>query len=236
MICLSSRPLVGLFSWLALTGLPAAPVQAGTLPAQVRIVYDVLYGSAQLRVGRAEQRWKVEGGRYELQTQLVPLVGPDVRYVSRGTLGAGGLVPDSFAEYRGSGGTPRVQAEFDWNRKQLRYGKGGERKEAALEAGAQDVNALPYQLAWLGEVAPGRLQVTTGKKVAHYQFAAAAPVKVSVDGKEISARPLRSVESDGDRTEVWLAPQLGHLPVRVIRMDEDKELRFIAREVQQGGR
>lgn len=212
--------------------LPAA--QAGGLPAQARIVYDVLYGSAELRIGRAEQRWRVQDGRYELQTELIPLVGPQVRYVSRGSVGAQGLVPESFAEFRGSSDTPRVQAEFDWSQRVLRYGKTGERKEAPLSPGAQDVNVLPYQLAWQGQASPSKLQVATGKKVAVYSFTPAAAAKVRLQGQALSVLPLRSVESDGDRTEVWLAPQLDHLPVRVMRMDEDKELRFVAREVLRG--
>jgi hypothetical protein len=56
-------------------------------------------------------------------------------------------------------------------------------------------------------------------------------MRVTINGREVSAWPLRSVEGD-DRTEIWVAPQLGNLPVRVMRIDDDKELRFVARELQ----
>lgn len=211
----------------------AGAATASELPNDARIVYDVLYGSNQIRIGRAEQRWHVEGGQYELQTELIPLVGPRVRYVSRGQMGPKGLVPETFAEFRGRDSQPRVSASFDWPSHQVSYGRGDERKRAPLEAGAQDVNALSYQLAWLGDSATTRVQVATGKKVAHYRFTRGAATRVTVNGQEMSAWPLRSIEGQ-DRTEVWVAPQLGNLPVRVTRLDDDKELRFVARDVQSG--
>jgi hypothetical protein len=93
------------------------------------------------------------------------------------------------------------------------------------------VNAVGYQLGWLGAKG-GALQVTTGKKVATYRFTRAPSAsRVTLNGREVPAWPLSSVEGE-DRTEIWVAPQLGNLPVRVMRIDDDKELRFIARELQ----
>jgi hypothetical protein len=217
---------------LAASSLAAAPLHAADLPADARLVFDVLYGSAQMRIGRAEQHWHAENGRYELQTELVPVLGNRIRYVSKGQLGSQGLVPESFAEYRGrDAGKPHTHADFDWPARTVRFGRGDEQKEAALDPGAQDVNAIGYQLAWLGAWKGGPVQVTTGKKVATYRFTrAAAATRVTINGREVPAWPLRSVEG-GDRTEIWVAPQLGNLPVRVMRIDDDKELRFVAREV-----
>lgn len=209
----------------------AAPLRAADLPEDARLVFDVLYGSNQMRIGRAEQRWHVDGDRYELQTELVPLLGSRIRYVSKGRLGKDGLVPDSFAEYRGRDTAPHVRAQFDWAANTLRFGRSDEHKEAPLERGMQDVNALGYQLGWLGTWKGGPVQVTTGKKVATYNFTRAPnAMRVTINGREVSAWPLRSVEGE-DRTEIWVAPQLGNLPVRVMRIDDDKELRFVAREL-----
>jgi hypothetical protein len=217
---------------LAAALLAAAPLQAADLPVDARLVFDVLYGSNQMRIGRAEQHWHVENGRYELETELVPLLGSRIRYVSKGRLGAQGLVPESFAEYRGRESGPHTQALFDWAARTLRYGRGDERKEAPLEAGAQDVNAVGYQLGWLGPWKGGAMQVATGKKIATYRFTrASAASRVTINGREVPAWPLRSVEGE-DRTEIWVAPQLGNLPVCVMRIDDDRELRFVARELQ----
>jgi hypothetical protein len=208
----------------------AGSAVAGELPADARIAYDVLYGDNQFRVGRAEQRWHVEAGRYELQTELVPMLGPRIRYLSTGRLTDRGLVPETFAEYRGSDKTPHTRADFDWERQRLRYGRPDEERSAPLERGAQDVNALAFQLAWLGEQARGTLQVTTGKKVARYNFTGGARTPVTVNGQRTEAQPWRSVEG-ADRTEVWVAPQFANLPVRVVRVDDDKQLQLVARQV-----
>jgi hypothetical protein len=204
---------------------------AGELPADARILYDALYGDSQFRIGRAEQRWHAEGGRYELQTELVPLLGPRIRYVSKGRLTDRGLVPDSFAEYRDDETQPRVRAEFDWDKQQVLFGRPDESRTAALERGAQDLNALAFQLAWLGEQARGTVQVSTGKKVARYSFGGGARTQVTVNGQRTEAQQWRSSEGR-DRTEVWVAPQFANLPVRVIRADDDRQLQLVAREVQ----
>jgi hypothetical protein len=217
---------------LALALLAATPLRAAELPVDARLVFDVLYGSNQMRIGRAEQRWHVENGRYELQTELVPILGNRIRYVSKGRLGAQGLVPESFAEYRGRDAGPHTQAKFDWAARVVHFGRGDERKEAPLQAGAQDVNALGYQLGFLGAWKGGAMQVATGKKVANYRFTRSATAsRITINGREVPAWPLRSDEGD-DHTEIWVAPQLGNLPVRVTRIDDDKQLRFVARELQ----
>lgn len=214
----------------AAVGLPLAAA-AAALPVDARIGYEVLYSGLPFRVGRAQQHWHAEAGRYELQTELVPVIGPRIRYVSKGRITEQGLVPDTFAEYRGDESTPRVRAEFDWAQHQLRYGPANDPHTAALEAGAQDVNALAFQLAWLGDKAPGTLQVTTGKKVARYSFTSGSPERANVNGQNTPAHPWRSAAGDG-HTEVWVAPQYANLPVRVVRAQDDKQLELNARSIE----
>jgi hypothetical protein len=216
---------------LALAATSALPAAAAELPIDARIVYDVLYGGNHFRVGRAEQRWRIADGHYELTTEVNPIIGPRIRYVSKGRMGPNGLVPESFGEFRGSEARPRVRAEFDWTAQKLLFGRSDENKTATLEPGAQDVNALAYQLAWLGDKSTGTFQVTTGKNVAKHSFSAGPHLNVQIGSQHADAVPLRS-GTGTDRTEVWLAPRLGNLPVRVVRIDDDKELQFVAREVQ----
>jgi hypothetical protein len=209
----------------------AGAAAAAELPTDVRITYDVMYGSSgMLRVGRADQHWHLEGGRYTLSTELAPVFGPTIRYQSAGRVTDAGLVPESFAEYRNKEGAPRVRAEFDWAKQEAVYGKPDEHRTVKLEPGAQDVNALAFQLAWLGERAAGSLQVLTGKNASMRRFAAGSRTQVTVNGQRTEAQPWRSGDS-GARTEVWLAPQLGNLPVRVVRTEDDKELQLVAKDL-----
>jgi uncharacterized Zn-binding protein involved in type VI secretion len=225
-----------LLLWSAAALLPAvaqaAPEAAATeLPREAHIVYDVLYGSAGMRVGRAEQHWRIEGGRYTLSTELKPIVGSQIRYESSGRLGADGLVPERFAEYRGGNAQPRTHAEFDWPQHQVHYGSDEPLRQAPLSTGAQDVNALPYQLAWLGARAARAMQVVSGRGQSQQRFASAGSATLPLDGQPVALQGWRAVEGP-DRTEVWLAPSLANLPLRVRRVDDDKELQFVAREAR----
>jgi len=210
----------------------AGAAAAAELPADVRITYDVMYGSSgMLRVGRADQHWHLEDGRYTLSTELSPVFGPHIRYVSAGKVTDAGLVPESFAEFRNKEGAPRVRADFDWAKQEAVYGRPDEHRTVKLEPGAQDVNALAFQLAWLGERAAGSVQVLTGKGVSTRKFSAGTRTQVTVGAQRTEAQPWRSGDS-GARTEVWLAPQLGNLPVRVVRTEDDKELQLVAKDLR----
>lgn len=225
------RPLLAAaFATACVLAAPAA--RAAELPADAHIVYDVLYGDGGYRVGRAEQTWHLSGGRYELKTDIVPMLGPRIRYVSKGRVGEGGLQPESFAEYRSAETSPRAHAEFDWAAKELHFGPRDEAEHVEpLHAGAQDVNALAFQLTWLGERASGEMQVTTGKRTSQRHFKSLPVVQVTVNGQPTAAHPWRSGDAN-DRTEVWLAPRLGNLPVKVLRADDDKQLQLVARDLQ----
>jgi hypothetical protein len=215
----------------------SASAHATELPASARIVYDVLYGGSELKIGRAQQSWRLEGGRYSVLTELEPSfgIGPRIRYESKGRFTSTGLVPETFAEYRNKDSAPRVRAEFDWSAQRVKYGTVNDPRSAPLETGAQDVNALPYQLAWLGERSARQMQVVTGRGQGRHVFGSGQSMPVTVNGQRVEAQPWRAVEGPG-RTEVWLAPQLGNLPVRIVRVDDEKELQFVAREVQVNGR
>jgi hypothetical protein len=231
---ISFRPPLSIVRIAAASALAAALLPAACaaeLPSDARIVYDVLYGSGHFRIGRAEQHWHRNGDHYELTTDLLPVVGPHIRYVSTGHLGDAGLVPERFGEYRDGENAPRVRAEFDWAAHQLLFGRADEHKTAELTPGAQDVNALAYQLGWLGEHRmPASMQVATGKSVAMHTFNAGKPTHVSVGGKRVAVLPLAD-GNDDQRTEVWVAPQMANLPLRVVRIDDGRELQFVAQSV-----
>ncbi|WP_051319338.1 DUF3108 domain-containing protein [Chitinimonas koreensis] len=217
------RPTLALF---ALAAASLAPL-AEPLPARATITYEARLGG--MPVGEAVQRWTLAQGQYKLDTEIKPILGPRIRYQSSGAVGNGGLKPADYAEYRG-GDTPRNQVRFDWTARQVSYGAPDALKNAKLDDGAQDLNALPFQLAWLGDKSPARVQVVTGRKVRDDRFALAAPASVSLKGKTVAARVWR-VPEGGDATEFWLAPELGNLPVKIVRRDDHGELQLVAKQL-----
>jgi hypothetical protein len=212
-----------------LLALPAA--NANDLPAQAHIVYQARLGG--FPVGRAEQLWRIDQRHYTLTTELIPLLGPRIRYVTHGDIDPQGLKPLDYAEFRNDETTPRRLVHFDWPRHEARFGPPEAQEGGSLDAGAQDLNGLPFQLAWQGDNGAGTLQIATGRKLRHDTFSAGAAGTIMLRGKPQATRSWRAADGE-DRTEVWLAPALGNLPVKIIRSDEKGELQLVAQSIDTG--
>ncbi|WP_269533603.1 DUF3108 domain-containing protein [Chitinimonas sp. BJYL2] len=220
-------PLLRLIALLCV--LLVAPVRADTLPAQARIVYSAKLSG--LTVGEAVQSWRVSEGRYRLTTELNPIIGPRIRYESQGLLTDAGLKPQDYAEYRNRDETPRHLARFEWARKLVVQGAPDRLQQHKLDTGAQELNALPFHLAFLGAARTAHVQVATGRKLRNDRFTQAGMQTVSLKGQQVDARVWRS-ESGDDRTEFWLAPGHANLPVRILRQDDKGELQLIAQTIE----
>lgn len=203
--------------------------QADGLPAHVHIRYQARLGN--FPVGHADQQWRIDNGQFTLTTELLPILGPRIRYISHGRLGKHGLKPADYAEFRNDETNPRRMVRFDWDSRKASYGTPDALESGSLETGAQELNVLPFQLAWLGDSAAGPMQIATGRKLRHDVFAAAAPGQLKLQDKVLDARVWRAADGD-DRTEVWLAPSLGNLPVKIIRSDEKGELQLVAQSIE----
>jgi hypothetical protein len=209
--------------------LAAIACSAESMPAHVHIVYQARLGA--LPIGKADQRWILDNGRYTLTTELTPILGPRVRYLSHGEVGKRGLVPADYAEFRNNETTPRRQVQFDWPHRLASFGTPDNQESGDLEQGAQELNVLPFQLAWLGDKAEGKLQIATGRKLRIDNFQAMPPSHLNLAGKQQETRVWRAGDGD-DRTEVWLAPALNNLPVKIIRSDDRGELQLVAQIIE----
>jgi len=205
------------------------PTLAADLPAHAHIVYEARLGG--IPVGQADQQWRIEQGRYTLTTEVVPLFGPHIRYVSHGEVKGSGLMPLDYAEFRGNDTAPKHIARFDWQHGEVQFGDPNSLTSGRLEDGAQDLNVLPFQLAWLGDKAAADFQIATGRKLREDHFGPADPVRMNIMGKGQDTHIWRAAGND-ERTEVWLAPGLANLPVKIIRSDDNRELQLIARTVE----
>ncbi|MBV8656192.1 MAG: DUF3108 domain-containing protein [Burkholderiales bacterium] len=208
---------------------PALPAIANELPARAHIVYEARLGG--FPVGQADQQWRIENGRYTLTTEVAPIIGPHIRYISHGEVSSDGLQPLDYAEFKGNDSTPKHIARFDWKHGEVQFGEPNTLTSGKLEAGAQDLNVLPFQLAWLGDKNTADVQIATGRKLREDHFGLTDPVRVNIMGKGQDTRIWRAPGND-ERTEVWLAPGLANLPVRIIRSDDNRELQLIARTVE----
>jgi hypothetical protein len=207
---------------------PAATVarQSGS------IRYEVYYGSDRFSVGRSVQTWSIEENSYRLTsfsetTGLVGLFKPyQYGYVAEGRVEPDGLRPESFSVSRGREGERQAGARFDWQNRRLTYGKRGSQHSAPLDGRSYDFLTLFYQLARM-PLDPGRLNfsVTTGTKYNRYTLEVGTEEPLELPMGSLRAIPIKQVRIPGEESmEVWLAPEIGYLPVLIRFFDRDGKL------------
>lgn len=220
----------------ALGAAPAAPSAElrgsgiSAWPAQGSIRYRVRMGDAGFPVGEARHAWSHDGKRYrmeiELQTTGVAKMLRDLSYVQRseGSVGPGGLRPDTFAAEQTRKTPSRVA--FDWKKSLVTITRGQRVRNAAIRAGDQDLLSLWHQIAIAGVPGtPLALTVVGG----HH----ATPATVTVIGKESLELPLGRVDTVRVRAkaddeqlsiDLWLAAAHHMLPLRVRIVDDKGEV------------
>lgn len=212
-------------------GAPAPSVQAHEWATQGRITYRVLRGENGLALGEARHQWEHDGRRYRMETVVettgIAAVLYSFHYVQRSqgrVLANGGLQPERFTVER-AGRAPEV-AEFDWAGRQVVIRRKDKRREAALQAGDQDVLSLWHQIGrGLGDARTADLTVVSNK--------VAAPSVLEVLGRETVRLPLGRIEAlrvkarakDGSLAlDIWLDERRNLLPVRILMTDDKGEV------------
>ena len=218
----------------ALTDPNAAPSFAW--PPSTRLTYSLVGNYRGEIHGRARVQWVRLGARYQVHLDVT--VGPSFaplierRMTSDGDLGEQGLAPRHYDETtRVAFQSPRRVA-MSFTPDQVTLGNGTVR---AVAPGVQDTASQFVQLTWLFTTQPQRLRV--GDAV---DFPLALPRRVDrwfydVVEREPLASPLGELDTfhlkprrSGARprgelsAEVWIAPSLQYLPVR-IRIQQDAE-------------
>ena len=197
---------------------PAATAPPSDPPPATELNYDV-FGQAKGFDYRAtgSLSWRRQGANYEARMELaMPLLGKRVQ-TSEGSVGPDGLRPVRFADKRSS----ERAAHFEREAKRIRFSNNA--PEAEWLPGAQDRLSLFMQLAGLMRAQPRQTGDVLSFQVAGvgdaevWQFEVGALETLRLPAGNIEARLLkRAPRKPHDSTvEVWLAPSLGHLPVRL---------------------
>jgi hypothetical protein len=207
----------------AFAAAPPAPAASATAPRSdpppaSELSYEV-FGQAKGFDYRAtgSLSWRREGPNYEARLELaMPLLGKRVQ-TSQGSVGPDGLRPTRFADKRSS----ERAVQFEPEAKRIRFSNNA--PEAEWLPGAQDRLSLFLQLAGLLRAQPRQTGDVLSFQVAGvgdaeiWQFEVGALETLRLPAGNIEARLLkRTPRKPHDSTvEVWLAPSLGHLPVRL---------------------
>ncbi len=196
---------------------PLPPAQP---PASTRLDYAVtgrIKGIAYNAEGRLD--WTMAEGRYNARMEMkVFLLGSRVQ-TSTGRVGPAGLSPERFADRSRS----EKAAHFDAEQSRIRFSNNA--PDAVLQPGAQDRLSLFLQIAGLLQARPQaytigqtiEMQVAGTGDADIWRFEVGDEVTLSLPAGEVRARLLRRLpRKEFDSTvEMWLAPELQHLPVRL---------------------
>jgi len=218
---------------------PAASAPAAfEWPPSTRLDYRLVGNFRGPVLGRARVEWLRSGTRYQVHLELT--IGPSFsplasrRISSDGEITAQGLRPRRYDEETRAVMRDVRQLSIALEPDVVRLPSG---RELPRPAGVQDSASQFVQLTWLFTMQPQLLQA--GETIA---FPLALPRQVDVWTYDVLAtelldtpagpinavhvKPRREAKAGGDLTaEVWFAPSLQYLPVRLlIRQDADTYL------------
>lgn len=198
----------------------ASTAQPLVLPKPLKLNYTI-YGKVSFLPYRANGTliWMHDEKRYDASMKVEMLLLGSRVQISSGKIVAGGLQPQHFVD--------RVDAdrtvEFDYEQGRIRFSEGA--PPEPLPAGAQDHLSVFMQVGALVASAPQRYP--TGSEIVlpamgiygpeTWRFVVAGTEQLNLPGGEQTALRLNRLPQRGDdpRAELWLAPSLGWLPVRI---------------------
>lgn len=206
------------------TAQQAAPGDKFDVPPSGDLHFNTLVNGVMNQTGTIH--WTHEGDHFEMITSIPLLfVGPFV-YSSTGHIDRFGLAPDQHLEQRG-----RRAADitvFDRANKQLVYTRTPNNQP--LLDGAQDRFSIVMQLVSLVRGSPDTYKpgVVRQFSVADNDSSETWPLETigdeniqTGDGNVMARHFTRLARREGDkrRLDIWLAPSLGWLPVRILQTE-----------------
>jgi hypothetical protein len=208
---------------------PAAAASAVPFewPPSTRLTYR-LNGDYRGPVeGNASVEWLRQGNRYQvhLETSIGPVLSRHI--TSEGELTEAGLAPRRFD------GEQKVmfRAPRRW---QLRFGPEvvvlSDGKEVPTQPGAQDEASQFVQLTWLFTTQPDRLKVgrsvelplAISRRLERWIYDVIGEETLRFDFGDVATfhlKPRRAAQGGDLTPEVWIAPSLQYLPVRILIRD-----------------
>jgi hypothetical protein len=208
-----------------LLSLVAATVHA-ELPARLEVAYELKRnGSA---IADVVERLEYANGAYQLTETwkgrgLYALLG-SARRVSQGSIVDGALRPREFFDERSGRDTAR--AWFDWNKKVLTMQYKGERKAEPLFPDGQDRLSFLLALSLLpagGSDGIVSYHIADGKGISYHRYRVIGRERIRVPAGEFDAVHVERVRepNEKDTAELWLAAELGYIPVRLLDVEKD---------------
>jgi hypothetical protein len=208
----------------ALACVMAAPGQAAP-PSKLEVTYEVTWKG--IVIAEVVEKLEHGGGKYEITENsegrgLLALKG-SMRRSSRGLVTNDGLRPVEFVDERTGRETSR--ARFDWsaNTLTMQFREGPEVKPIPPNAQDRLSFVLNFAFAPLGSE-PVQMSVADGGSISRYTFAVVGQERIKVPAGEFDTVKVARVKDgpeDKRSSEMWLAPSLGYVPVRLLATEKN---------------
>jgi hypothetical protein len=198
-----------------------SPQQA--LIGEARLEFEVYRGDS-LHIGETRYHWMHDGTRYRMDTVtettgLAGLLKPlRIEQYSEGEVGSDGLRPLRFVQDSKQAKPPDEQVDFDWTSSQVMLRSGSKTSMHALTPGSQDMASLWLEIIWRAQRGGEfDFNVATGRRYTPRWFVPDdAPTGLDTALGRLLVKRLQVRAQPGDnQIEVWLAPDLRWLPVRI---------------------
>lgn len=195
-----------------------------SVPPSGELRYDTLVNGVMNQTGTIH--WTNDGQHYEMVVSIpLPFVGPYV-YSSKGHIDTFGIAPDQYSEQRGRRAADI--AVFNRETRQIVYTRTP--NSQPLADGAQDRFSVVMQLSSLVRGSPDQYKpgVTRQFSVADndsnevWALETVGDENVQSRGGFTTARHFTRLprrEGDKRKLDIWLAPALGWLPVRILQTE-----------------
>ena len=207
-------------NWLYLLISAAALAQAQP-PARIEIAYEMTRNGSSM--AETLEQLEHSAGRYQLTETwtgkgVFALMGT-IKRISRGSIAADGSRPREFSDER-TGREP-AHAWFDWEAKTLTMQYKDPPRVEPLPPNAQDRLSFLLALSFLpGRAESVRFSIADGRGLSRHEYRVSGRERLKTPAGEFDT-VIVARQSGNDSAQLWLAAELGHLPVRLLVVQKD---------------
>jgi hypothetical protein len=208
-------------NWLWLL-ISLTSVAAAEPPARIEITFMASRnGSAMAEI---VERLEYAAGNYTLTETwkgkgFYALLG-SARRVSQGTIAKNVLRPREFFDERSGRDTAR--AWFDWQAQTLTMQYKGSKGTEPLPANAQDRLSFLLALSLLpGNADSVSYSIADGKGLSRHTYNVIGRERIRIPVGEFEAVKVARKSEDNESAELWLAPQYGYIPMRLLVIEKN---------------
>jgi hypothetical protein len=153
---------------------------------------------------------------------LISLVIPDLLQTSEGFLDGIGLQPTHYLYQFGNKKDKTYSADFNWRtNKLILHSEKGE-QILDLKDGTQDLLSFMYHFMFVPPMQNMQLNITNGRKLGLYGYTFEGEEVLSTKMGDLNTFHLLRTALEGEKkTELWLALDYQHVPVKIRETDKD---------------